>query len=462
MKLLPKYDLACIGGGSAGFNAARLAVANGMRVAIIDGAPQLGGLCILHGCMPSKTLLHVAEVQHLARNAGILGLNIRVGAPNLKKVIARKRKIIREFAAHREEALAGGGFDLIRASARFAGPDRIILSDGRCLRSKFFLVGTGSKVSVPPIEGLADSQCWTSDDVLDAEKLPKSIIVLGGGIVACEMAQYLNRMGTRVTLIQRSRRILRGFSEDASDVLQQAFADEGIEILVDTKLESIARVRGGFEVRFQHGNRNCKRRSERVLNAMGRTPNTNGLGLPAAGIETGPKDDIRVDEWQRTSTKHIYAAGDCCGPHEIVHIAISQAELAVRHMLGVKGLSPMDHTMLLKVAFTDPQVAKIDQPQKGEGEILSASYPFNDHGKSILMEAKYGHVQISANRLSGKVTGAEVVGKDAGELIHCFTAAMKLGTTVGEMLHSPWYHPTLSEIMTYPLEELANALPARS
>lgn len=456
------YDLVSIGGGSAGFNGARLAASLGWRVAIVDGAKQLGGLCILKGCMPSKTLLYAAEILHHARHAGRFGLKVSGARADMRAVHARKRRIIGEFAEYRVQSLKRGKFDLIRAHAKFVDPHTVELSDGRRLRAKHFLIGTGSKVSVPPVPGLREVKFWTSDDVLDLDFVPKSVIVLGGGIVACELAQFLNRIGARVTLVQRSPNILRDHSEEATQVVQQAFRDEGIEVFAGTKITGIAQDQRGTTVTFGHQGRRVTRRAAHLFNALGREPNTAGLSLAAAGVRTRSDGQIVINRWQQTTAPHIYAAGDCSGPHEIVHIAIQQAELAVRHAAKTRGIKPVDWSLLLNVVFTDPQLATVgllerDLDAKGV-KYLRASYPFNDHGKSILMEANYGYVKVLAEPMRGRLFGAEIVGKDAGELIHCFSVALAQRATVHDLLRAPWYHPTLAEIITYPLEEIRDQL----
>ena len=179
-------------------------------------------------------------------------------------------------------------------------------------------------------------------------------------------------------------------------------------------------------------------------------------------MQTRPNGQVVANRWQQTSARHIYAAGDCAGPAEIVHIAIAQGELAARHAFRVRALKPVDFSLLLNVVFTDPQLATIGRLERdldGAGvRYLSASYPFNDHGKSILMEANYGYVKILAEPKRGRILGAEIVGKDAGELIHCFSTALAMRATVHDMLRAPWYHPTLAEIITYPLEEIAGQI----
>jgi pyruvate/2-oxoglutarate dehydrogenase complex dihydrolipoamide dehydrogenase (E3) component len=451
------YDFICIGGGSAGFNAARVAASLGLKVAVVDGAKQLGGLCILKGCMPSKTLLYAAEVLHHARHADRFGLKVTGARADMKAVHARKKAIIGDFASYRVKALTGGKFDLIRAHARFRDAHTLELSNGQNIRGKHFLLGTGSKVSVPPVPGLREIRCWDSDEVLDLDFIPKSVIVLGGGIVACELAQFLNRIGTKVTLVQRSPHILRDHSPEASTVVQQALVDEGVELFAGTQITQLSQDRRGFTATFVHDGRTITRRAVHCFNALGREPNTAGLGLDAAGVKTGPDGQIVINRWQQTNVPHIYAAGDCSGPAEIVHIAIAQGELAARHAAGVKRLKPVDFSLLLNVVFTDPQLATVgalesELDAKGV-KYLRATYPFNDHGKSILMEANYGYVKVLAEPKRGRILGAEIVGKDAGELIHCFSTPLAMRATVRDMLRAPWYHPTLAEIITYQLSD---------
>jgi len=460
---LKTYDFICLGGGSAGFNAARVAAGLGQKVAVIDGAKQLGGLCILRGCMPSKTLLYAADILHHARHAARFGLKVTGARADMAAVQARKKRIIADFARYRVDALEGGPFDLYRTQARFLDPHSVELSDGRRLRGRHFLIGTGSKASTPPVPGLKEAKFWTSDDVLNLDFLPKSVIVLGGGIVACELAQYLRRMGSKVTLVQRSPNILRDHSDAASCVVQQAFRDEGIELFTDTRLAAVSTDRvGRAKVKFQHNGKLVTRRAAHLFNALGREPNTTGLNLVAAGVKTRSNGQVIINRWQQTSAPHIYAAGDCSGPHEIVHIAIAQGELAARHAAGGNKLKPVDFSLLLNVVFTDPQLATIGRLERDLDaagvSYLTASYPFNDHGKSILMEANYGYVKVIAEPRRGCILGAEIVGKDAGELIHAFSTPLVMRATVHDMLRAPWYHPTLAEIITYPLEDLAAKL----
>lgn len=458
---LQSFDYIVIGGGSGGYAAARTARETLDSVAIIDGSPELGGLCILRGCMPSKTLIYSTEVLHLAQQARAFGLEIPQASIDMPALHQRKLDTIAEFAEYRQEQLASRRFTLFRQHARFVDEATIELTDGTQLTADHFMIATGSTVAVPPVPGLADTPFWTSDDVLDLDFLPEKVIVLGGGIVACELAQFLRRAGSEVVQIQRSPHLLKDSSPEAAAVIETQFLKEGIELYTDTQLRGVRYGNGAFTVDFEQSRQSIQVQAPYLLNALGRVPATQNLGLDAAGVDLLPSGHIACDAMQRTRNPRIYACGDVAGPHEIVHVAILQGELAARHACG-RPATPVDYDSLLGVTFTDPQIGQVglNEAQLRERGIdfLSASYPFDDHGKSILMEAKAGCVKVLADRATGIVLGAECVGKDGGELIHAMAVAVSLKATVRDLLKVHWYHPTLSEIWTYPLEEIADSI----
>ncbi len=461
-----KFDFLVIGGGSAGYAAARTAHGLGLRTAVCDGAKELGGLCILRGCMPSKTLIYSAEVARLAALGGKFGLDIpqvRANAPAMRE---RKQRLIGEFAAYRQSQLTDGRFSLYRKSAHFLNRHTVQLSDGTRLQANSILIATGSTVAWPNVPGLRESQPWTSDDLLDAAEWPESMIVLGGGVVACELAQFLCRVGVRVVQIQRSERLLKNATPMASSVIETVFREEGIEVITGTRLRDVNRTASGnFVVAYEKDGELHTRTAQGLLNALGRVPKTDDLRLEEAGIQTLPSGHIACHGCQETNVPGIYAAGDCAGPHEIVHVAIQQGEVAARHAAG-QAVEPVDYRALTTVVFTDPQVAYCglspeELQRRGEG-VVSAAYPFNDHGKSLLMEAVHGYVRIWIDRENGVLLAAECVGKDAGELIHSMAVAIQLRAEVRRLGQIHWYHPTLSEIWSYPLEECAEILANRS
>jgi pyruvate/2-oxoglutarate dehydrogenase complex dihydrolipoamide dehydrogenase (E3) component len=454
------FDYIVIGGGSGGYAAARTAREVLNKVAIVDNADTLGGLCILRGCMPSKTLIYSAEVLHLAQQGKAFGLNIPEASVDMPALHQRKLDVIKEFSDYRQKQLESDRFTLFRNRAKFINSRTIQLNDGTRLSADHFMVATGSTVSVPPIRGLADAPYWTSDDILELDFIPQKVIVLGGGIVACELAQFMRRIGAEIIQIQRSEHILKELSVEAATVIEQAVRDEGTELYTSTTLKSVEHYDGNFTVTFEHAGEIISVNAPHLFNALGRRPATDGLGLTVAGISTLPSGHINCNAMQQTSNPRVYASGDVAGPHEIVHVAILQGETAAKHATG-RAAERVDYDSLCGVVFTDPQIGTVglsENQLKQRGiDYLVAEYPFDDHGKSILMEAKYGYVKVFADR-NGVVLGAECVGKDAGELIHAMAVAVTLKANVRDLLKVHWYHPTLSEIWSYPLEDIFDEL----
>jgi dihydrolipoamide dehydrogenase len=452
------YDVVVLGGGSAGYAAARTAAGAGLKTAVIEGGREVGGLCILRGCMPTKALLYTAEVIHLASQAGPWGIRAKNVNFDFAKVMAHKDALIKDFADYRRQQLAGGKFKFIRANAWFVDTNTVELSNGKKLKAKNFIIATGSSVAPPPLPSLHKVGGLTSDDALTLTRLPESLIVLGGGLIACEFAQFFARFGVQVTLIQRSGHILREFDTDAGIEMEKVFRREGIQVFTGTRLVE-ARRKGKLKtVSFEHDNQTVSISAEEILFALGRVPNTAALGLAKAGVATDG-GRIVANDLMQTSTPHIYAAGDCTGPHEIVHLAVQQGEIAAYNIAHASAPRRMDYRLLIAVVFTEPQVAFVgltEKEAKTRGiSYLAASYPFNEHGKSLIMEAKDGFVKLLAEPKSGEILGGACVGPMGGELIHEIVAAMAKRMTVHELAVMPHYHPTLAEIWTYPAEELA-------
>jgi dihydrolipoamide dehydrogenase len=455
------FDVAVIGGGSGGYAAARTAASAGLNTVVVEGGKQLGGLCILRGCMPTKALLYAAEVKHLAEHAGTWGLRAGKVSFDFARVMARKNAEIKDFADFRVQQLTGGKFKFLRAQARFLDAHTIGLSHGGKLSAKNFVIATGSSVAPAPLPQLNEAGYITSDDAVALKQLPKSLIVLGGGAIASEFVQFFARFGVKVTLIQRSEHVLKEFDPDAGGVIEAVFRREGVRVITGTKLLGATSRRGAKTVAFEHSGKRVSVTAEEILFALGRVANIASLDLPKAGVVT---EDGRIvtDKQMRTNVPHIFAAGDCTGPHEIVHVAIQQGETAVYNILAPKRPRQMDYRLLISIVFTEPQVATVgltEHHAKASGiKYLAASYPFNDHGKSLIMEAKDGFVKLLADPKSGEILGGCCVGPVGGELIHEIVAAMAKRMTVQELAAMPHYHPTLAEIWSYPAEELAEQI----
>lgn len=463
------YDFVVIGGGSAGYAAAQMAVAEGLKVAVVDGGAEVGGLCILRGCMPSKTLLESANRMRTLRRAEEFGLRAGGLESHADEIIARKRRLIGGFADYRRGQLERGPFDFIRARAGFVDAHTIRLEwpgeAARTISARSFLVATGSVINQPPLPGLAECGALTSDDVLDRETLPDSLIVLGAGPVGLELAHYHAMLGVPVTILQRSGQLLRGTDRDVAEALENAMRALGLAIFTGTKVTGIACRDGKKVVTFEHGGATRAVEAAEILNALGRRPNIDGLDLAAAGIDaTGGR--VNVNAHQQTNQPHVFAAGDVGGHYEIVHLAVIQGEIVGRNaaafLAGKSGadLEAMDYRLKLFAVFTEPQVAAVGLTEieaKARGlAVRVATYPFDDHGKSLVMGEPEGFVKLIADAATGEILGGAVVGPHGSDLIHEIVVAMRFRATAAQLAAIPHYHPTLNEIWTYPAEELAN------
>lgn len=464
------FDFVVIGGGSAGYAAARTAAGEGLRTAIIDGADELGGLCILRGCMPSKTLIESANRMLEIREAGEFGLDAGPVSFDGAKIIARKRRLIADFAAYRAGQLENGPFELVRGRARFEGPHEVGVElrggGSRRITARSLLVATGSVIRQPDIPGLAAARPMTSDDALDNPSPPQSLLVLGAGPVALELAHYHNALGARVTVIQRSPHVLSTMDHDVADAVRTGMERHGVSFHTGCRILEAGRDAGGKWVRVARGDGEETLHAAEILLALGRDPATAGLGLSAAGLDIAPGRPLRTASTQQSAAPHIFAAGDVTGELEIVHIAIEQGEIAARNagclLRGTgEALETIDYRLRLFAVFTQPEAAMVGLAEREaaqEGRTVSAaSYPFDDHGKSIVHGKVDGFVKLLADRATGELVGGAVVGPHASELIHEVVVALRYRATAAEFAKIPHYHPTLSEIWTYPAEELAAA-----
>ncbi len=458
-----EFDVIVIGGGSGGYAAANTAQSAGAKVAIIDPGP-LGGLCILRGCMPTKTILRSSDIMALMHRAGEFGLAANNIQADLAAIIDRKTRLIREFADYRIGQLKNPRFTLIEDKATFVSPNEIEAGDQR-MSAKSFIIATGSVISQIPVPGLEETGYLTSDDVLELKDQPGSMIVLGAGPVAVELAQFYQRIGTQVTLIQRSSHILSFTDEDLVRPVEARLREEGMNLFTGTKLEQVSTIGEQKIVRFIHEDKEKTVSADCILDALGRRPNTDGLNLDAAGVEMGPWG-IGVDCAMQTSQPHIFAVGDVNGLHEVVHIAIQQGEVAGWNAVHLDETPrEVDERLTTNVVFTDPQVASVGLTEKDcknkEIDYLAASYPFDDHGKSLCLGETHGHVKLLCNPNNGEILGGHVTGPEGGELIHQLIAVMYYKGTVNDLLTMPHYHPTLSEILTYPADELSEQISDR-
>jgi pyruvate/2-oxoglutarate dehydrogenase complex dihydrolipoamide dehydrogenase (E3) component len=464
---MDKFDFAVIGGGSAGYAAAAEAARSGLKTVCVEGGKEVGGLCILRGCMPSKTLIESGNRFLTLRRASEFGLSTGKIGFDAKTIIQRKRALIGEFAKFRVKQLSSGKFEFLRGLAEFADPHRLtvkLMAGGVTeIEAKTVLISTGSVINLVNLPGLVETGYLDSDTALESEQFPKSIVVLGGGAVALEFAHFYNALGIDVTLLQRSSQVIKEADPDVANALVTALENRGVKVVCGTKLVRIERTHGLKKIFYEHNGQAQAVAADEILCALGRKPAVRGLALEKAGVETNNSGAIVVNDRMQTSQPHIFAAGDVTGLYEIVHIAIQQAELSARNakrILNGESTKPIDYRLKMFVMFPEPELAVVGITEREAAEqglaVKVAGYRFDDHGKSIVRGETEGFVKLIVSAQSGEIVGGAVVGPDASELIHEVAVAMHFRSTAAALASIPHYHPTLSEIWTYPAEALAH------
>jgi len=457
-----RHDVVVVGAGSGGFAAARTARDVGCDVALVDPGP-LGGLCILRGCMPSKALLASSDAAQDARDATVLGVHATSIGIDMPAIAARKRGLVAEFADYRIEGIEE--FPLYLERGEFVSPTELRVGDDTILEAGTFIIATGSSISDAVLPGLQEAGYVDSDSVLELERIPESVVVLGGGYTACELGQFLARMGARTTMLIRSGHLLTSSDDDIGDALTRYFQEEGIEVVTRATLVRAERTGSGKAIHYLHEGREVVVPAEEIFLALGRSPTVDRLGLDRAGVTFDARNGIAIDGCMRTTNPNIYAVGDVTGEYMLVHVAIYQGELAARNAC-LKKNDIADYRLVgAHTVFTDPQIAAVGASEKDlqrEGiAYVSARYDFAEHGKAQCLAKTKGFVKMMASREDGRILGAAVIGPQGSELIHEIIVAMNYDATVEQFMRIPHLHPTLAEIWTYPAEGCAAELGMR-
>ncbi|MEA2721414.1 MAG: hypothetical protein QOJ39_3278, partial [Candidatus Eremiobacteraeota bacterium] len=348
-------------------------------------------------------------------------------------------------------------------AAEFESPTTLRVGD-EVLYAPRFVIATGSSVAPTAVPGLAEAGFIDSDEALDLDEPPKSLVVLGGGYVGSELGQFFHRAGVPTTIVLRSPHLLSGEDHDIGIGLTEYFREEGLRVETGAQVHRVS-VRDGMKVvHFAQGGEEREVAAHEIFYALGRVPNVCGMGLDNAGVEHHDITGIPVDETLRTSNPDIYAVGDVTGQYLLVHVAIQQGEVAGRN--AATGAHERADYSLSKThtVFTDPQVAVVGETERelerAGVDYVRATYPFNDHGKAVALGRTQGFVKMMASPKDGRILGAAILGPDASDLIEPLIVAMAYGATVQDYARIPHLHPTLVEILTYPAEEIAEKLRA--
>jgi pyruvate/2-oxoglutarate dehydrogenase complex dihydrolipoamide dehydrogenase (E3) component len=443
------YNVVVIGGGTAGLVTAAATAALGGRVALVERG-RMGGDCLNTGCVPSKALISSARLAAQIRRAAEWGLEPMDSRLDLLRVLESMRARRARIAPHdSQERFEGLGVDVVRAPARFLSPREVQAGEMR-LRARNFVIATGSRAALPPVEGLADARPYTNETIFDElREAPARMIVLGGGPIGCELGQAFARLGVQVTIVEMAPRILEKEDEDAAEAVRLRMEADGVRVITGARAERVRRQDGRLRMEIQAGpDRREALEAEALLVAAGRVPNTEELGLDAAGV-AHDKKGIRVDACLRTSQRHIFAAGDVAGGHQFTHVADDHARTIVRNILLPWPAKRVDHAALPWCTYTSPELARVglnEAEARARGLAHDVwSCPFGEVDRAVVEREEEGFVKILTARGGDRILGVTMVGERAGDLVHELVLAMKNGVGLRGVSATIHAYPTFAE-----------------
>ncbi|RBP05325.1 mercury(II) reductase [Rossellomorea aquimaris] len=441
------YDLLIIGSGGAAFSAAIKSVEYGAKVAMIERG-TVGGTCVNIGCVPSKTLLRAGEINHLAKVNPFIGLQTSAGEVKLAPLVKQKDELVSELRKQKYVNLIDEyGFDLIDGEAKFVDVNTVEVN-GKKLSAKRFLIATGASPSLPPISGLEEVDYLTSTTLLELKKVPKRLTVIGSGYIGMELGQLFHNLGSEVTLMQRSERLLKEYDPEISEAIEKALIEQGINLVKGATFE---RVEQEGQIKKVHVTVDGKEKvveSEQLLVATGRRPNTDTLNLSAAGVEVGNRKEILINDYARTSNEKIYAAGDVTLGPQFVYVAAYEGGIVSDNAIG--GLNKkLDLSVVPGVTFTNPSIATVgltEEQAKEQGyEVKTSVLPLDAVPRAIVNRETTGVFKLVADANTLKVLGVHIVSENAGEVIYAATLAVKFGLTVEDLKESLAPYLTMAE-----------------
>lgn len=441
-----KYDIAIIGGGPAGYNAAEKATANGLKTVLFE-KKNIGGVCLNEGCIPTKTLLYSAKMLDNAKIASKYGILIE-GNPafDLEKIISHKDKTVKKLTAGVKMKLTAGGVTLIQGEANLLDEEgeyiRITCGeDVYC--ATYVLLCTGSETVIPLIKGLSEVDYWTSKEALESKELPQSLTIIGGGAIGMEFASFFNSLGVKVSVIEMMPEILGAMDKELSRMLRAEYTKRGIDFYLNTKVIEVT----AQQVIVEKDAKNTNIETEKILLSVGRKPVTDGIGLEKIHIELRNKAVI-VNEHMQTSHPQIYASGDITGYSMLAHTAFREGEVAINHLSGID--DRMSYLAIPVVVYTNPEIAGVG---KTEEELSASGASFRVLKLPMTYSGRFMAENEQVNGLFKLITdeeehivGCHILGNPASELIVIAGLAIEKSYTLEEFKKLVFPHPTVGEI----------------
>jgi len=442
------YDIGILGGGAAGLTVAAGAAQAGAKTLLIEKEGRLGGDCLYYGCVPSKTMIRTAHVAQLIRNAKSFGLP-EVGLPpvDYRRVVERIQSVISTIQKHDSvERFCKLGAQVEFGDAHFSDEHSIVLN-GRTYSSRSWVIATGSSPAIPPIDGLDKTDYLTNRDVFSMEKLPKSMIILGGGPVGIEFAQAFSRLGSKVYVVERLKNILSFDDEDLTGLLREILESEGVEFYLDSGVVRVNDLGNEKEVIFKKGGETNSLKADALVVATGRKSNLAGLGLESIGVAMD-KRGLKLDSRLRTTQKHIYGAGDVTGSYQFTHSAGYEGGIVVSNAVFHLPRK-VNYTFLPWVTYTDPELANIGMNEKAAKaagiEYSVWTEEFRNNDRNLAEGGISGRIKMILDARE-KPIGVQILGAKAGELLNEWVAVLNGKVKLSSLASAIHPYPTLGEI----------------
>lgn len=442
-----KYDLAILGGGPAGYNAAEHAAVNGLNTILFE-KKAVGGVCLNEGCIPTKTLLYSAKLLDNAKGASKYGISIDPNISfDLDKIIKRKNKVVRKLTAGVGAKLSSNGVTTQIGEATIIGEENGVFKiecEGQQFEVDYILLCTGSETVIPPIKGLSEISYWTSKEALEITELPESLAIIGGGVIGVEFASFFNSMGVKVSVIEMLPEILGMMDKESSAMLRADYAKKGVDFYINTKVTEVTPE--GVVVERNGVTETIK--ADKILVSVGRRAVTKGFGLESLHLEM-ERSGVKVNEYMQTSNPKVYAAGDVTGFSLLAHTAIREGEVAIGHLVGHN--DPMSYKAIPSVVYTNPEIAGVGRTE----EDLNAA---GEEYRVLKMPMAYSGRFVAENEVGGgickiivdgsdRIIGCHILGNPASELIVLAAVAIDNGDTVEKFRKHVYPHPTVGEII---------------
>ena len=444
-----EVDVAVIGGGPGGYVAAIRAAQLGLKVALIE-KDAVGGTCLNRGCIPTKALIRGAELLETARQAeeyGVLATGISL---DLQKMMRRKNTVVQRLVGGLQGVLKSNGIQVIKGvglptSARQV---EITSAEGQkdTVQARAIILAPGAVPATIPVPGVQGTGVIDSTDALNLKEIPKSLLIIGAGVIGVEFATIFSRLGSQVTLVEMLPKLLPGEDEEVTAIVEKSLREQGVTIYTGATVTSIKDDEAGKAIAFTKNGEAQEIQGQLVLMAVGRKPDTEGLGLGALGVAT-EKGFIKVNEYLETSLPGVYAVGDAVGGPQFAHKAFADGEAAADNIAGQKTVA--DYKAIPRCVFTIPEIASVGlsekEAQEAGYEVQVGRFPFIGNGKATILGHTEGLVKIVSDRGSGEILGVHICGPQATELIHEAALAMKMEVLVEDLANAIHGHPTLSE-----------------